>query len=280
MRSRPSTSGWPAPDALIGRRPAQREPAASSAAEMGSSVGDQLVELARLQAVVRGRREVVGERLDPLLGRPAGVGEPAGGVDEAAVAQPVHDRGQLGLGEVVDPAERLRRVDAHGERVEHVGLGAADPARTTRAATWPSPRCSRSMLAACQSRATGSSGTGSVRSPAYMTRPSVGALVAAFVSELGGARERRGCRRGRRGSAAAPPRSPARARRSAASGVVVSQTLGDVAGDLAVGEVVEGRVHHLGRRPGRAARRVPRSSRPSSCGGRAPPSPRSAPSEK
>src|SRR5260221_388730 len=36
----------------------------------------------------------------------------------------------------------------------------------TRAAMWPSPRCSRSRVAACQRRATGSSGTGSARSAA------------------------------------------------------------------------------------------------------------------
>ena len=37
------------------------------------------------------------------------------------------------------------------------------------------------MVAECHSRATGSLGTGRVRIPAYITRPSVGALVAALV---------------------------------------------------------------------------------------------------
>ena len=49
-------------------------------------------------------------------------------------------------------------------------------------ASWPSPRCSRSSVAACQSLATGSSGTSSARSPAYSARPSVGALTAARVA--------------------------------------------------------------------------------------------------
>jgi hypothetical protein len=68
----------------ISARGTYREPAASSAAGDGLKVRDELVELARLQAGVRHCGEVVGERLDPLLGLPAGVSEPAGGVDEVA----------------------------------------------------------------------------------------------------------------------------------------------------------------------------------------------------
>jgi hypothetical protein len=50
----------------------------------GFEIGDELVALARLQAGVRRRGKVVGDRLDPLLGRAAGVSEQAGAVDEAA----------------------------------------------------------------------------------------------------------------------------------------------------------------------------------------------------
>jgi hypothetical protein len=44
------------------------------------------------------RDQLVGEGLDPLPSLPGGVGEPAGGVHEAAAAQPVDDSGQLCLG--------------------------------------------------------------------------------------------------------------------------------------------------------------------------------------
>jgi hypothetical protein len=71
-------------------------------------------------------------------------------------------------------------VDAHIQRGEHVGLRAAD-ARADESGDVPSQRCSRSMVAECHSRATGSLGTGRVRIPAYITRPAVGALVAALV---------------------------------------------------------------------------------------------------
>jgi hypothetical protein len=86
---------------------------------------DQLVELVRGEHVVRRRGQLVGEGLDPLAGVPAGVGETTGGVQEAAVAQPVDDSGQLRLGEVVGPAELLR-LHAEGESEQDVGLGAAD----------------------------------------------------------------------------------------------------------------------------------------------------------
>src|SRR3954447_9573946 len=76
---------------------------------------DELVELERLQPVVRSFCEGVGQELDPALRRTSGVGEATGGIEEATVAQTVHDVGQAGLGQVVDPAERLRRVDAHVE---------------------------------------------------------------------------------------------------------------------------------------------------------------------
>ena len=94
-----------------------------------------------------------------------------------------------------------------------------------RAEMCPSPRCSRSSEAAWKRRATGSSGSGSARSAAYMGRPSIGALVAALVSSST-ARVKSGV----------STRSP-RIRRSAltqpswraaiaASGVVVLQTFG------------------------------------------------------
>src|SRR5215831_1517847 len=59
---------------------------------------DQLVELVRAEHVVRRRRQLVGEGLDPLPGLPADVGEPTDGVHEAAASQPVDDSGQLCLG--------------------------------------------------------------------------------------------------------------------------------------------------------------------------------------
>src|SRR5215471_19461741 len=124
----------------------------------------------------------------------------------------------------------------------------------TRPAMWPSPRCSRSMLAACQSRATGSWGMGRARSPAYMTRPSAGALV----EQLGGA--------GEPGSPGEVAEDPPQRRHAALLTRGVRRLgcgrvpdLGDVAGHLTVGEVVEGRVDHLGRSPaerGRASREV------------------------
>src|SRR5215212_4021173 len=80
----------------------------------GLELGDQLVELGG------------GEGFDPLLGLPTGVGEPAVGVDEPALAQAVHDRGQPLLRQVMDTPERLRRVDALLQCGEHVGLRAAD----------------------------------------------------------------------------------------------------------------------------------------------------------
>src|SRR6478672_5337270 len=54
----------------------------------------------------------------------------------------------------------------------------------TSATTWPSPRCSRSMFAACQSRVSGSSGIGSERRPAYITRPCGGALELRGLDEV------------------------------------------------------------------------------------------------
>src|SRR4051794_14947729 len=124
-------------------------------------------------------------------------------------------------------------------------LASVPPIRSeTRAAMWRSPRCSRSMLAACQSRATGSSGIVSARRPAYMIRGSVGAPVEAWARELGGERE------SRRLDAVAenPPQ-----RRDASlltRGVCRLRCggvphLGDVAGHLTLGGVVEGSVDHL-----------------------------------
>jgi hypothetical protein len=52
--------------------------------------------------------------LDPLPGLAAGVGAPAGGIHEAAVAQLVDDGGQLFPRQVVDSAELLR-LHAEGE---------------------------------------------------------------------------------------------------------------------------------------------------------------------
>src|SRR3954454_5934872 len=118
----------------------------------------------------------------------------------------------------------------------------------TSATMWPSPRCSRSMLAACHNRATGSSGIGSARSPAYMIRPSVGALIEA-LARSSAARASAGVSskspRMRR-SAATQPRSRAA---WAASGCGRVPNLGDMAGHLSVGEAVEGGVDHLGRDP-------------------------------
>src|SRR5437867_11457110 len=73
----------------------------------GLEVFDELVELVRLEDVVGRGGELVGERFDPFLGLPAGGGEPAVDADETAGTHPVHDRGQLGLGQVGDPAELL-----------------------------------------------------------------------------------------------------------------------------------------------------------------------------
>jgi hypothetical protein len=50
-----------------------------------------------------------------------------GRVDDVAPAKPVHDRGEVGLRQVVDAAEGLGRVDARVERQEHVALGPVDP---------------------------------------------------------------------------------------------------------------------------------------------------------
>ncbi len=92
------------------------------------------------------------------------------------------------------------------------------------AAMCPSPRCSRSMVAECHSRATGSPGTSRVRMPAYITRPSVGALVAALVVRSA-ARTRPGSRPvPRRGCAAGAALPRSRAATEAAGGIV-SQAL-------------------------------------------------------
>src|SRR5579859_1310521 len=85
-------------------------------------------------------RQLVGEGLGPLPGLSAGVGERAGGVYEAAVAQPVDDSGQLCLGQVADPLE-LFRPYSEGESEHDVGLGAAD-AVGEEGALWP-PRGAR-----------------------------------------------------------------------------------------------------------------------------------------
>lgn len=61
---------------------------------------DQLVELVHGQYVVGRCCQLVGEGVDPLFDLQAGVGERAGGVDEAAAAQPLDNSGQLCLGQV------------------------------------------------------------------------------------------------------------------------------------------------------------------------------------
>ena len=96
-----------------------------STSAMGSRASDQLVDLGRLEACVRRHGEVVGERLDALLGLPAGGGEPTVVVDETAGLHPVDERDELRRGEVVDPAEPLGG-HAHLEGDEDVGLEAAD----------------------------------------------------------------------------------------------------------------------------------------------------------
>ena len=123
------------------QRRALRRCGSRSAMSWSSSLGSRL-------SYAGAARSSVSD-LDPLLGLPAGVAEPAGGVDEAAGAHPVHDRGQLGRGEVVDPAELLRG-HALGERVQHVGLRPADALarpgrrcdrpRGARGAGWPRAR--------------------------------------------------------------------------------------------------------------------------------------------
>lgn len=65
------------------------------------------MELVEPEAFVRLGGEVVGERLDPLLGGAARFAEPDVICDQVAVAHPVDHGGELGRGEVVDPSKLL-----------------------------------------------------------------------------------------------------------------------------------------------------------------------------
>src|SRR6185437_12695843 len=87
--------------------------------------GHELVELVRLEALVGPRREVVGERLDPLSDGAARFAQPAVIPDQAAIAHPVDHGGELRCREVVDASE-LRRWHAHAEGEQDVSLKAAD----------------------------------------------------------------------------------------------------------------------------------------------------------
>src|SRR6476620_9753927 len=87
--------------------------------------GHELVELARLEAFVGLRREVVGERLDPLLDRATLFAEPTVIADQAAIAHSFDDGGELRGREVVDASELLRG-HAHVEGQQDVSLDAAD----------------------------------------------------------------------------------------------------------------------------------------------------------
>src|SRR3954451_3061037 len=71
--------------------------------------GHELIELAGLEALVGFRREIVGERLDALFDGATRSAQPTVIADQAAIAQPVDDGGELRRGEVVDASEILRR---------------------------------------------------------------------------------------------------------------------------------------------------------------------------
>ena len=77
------------------------------------------------EALVGLRREVVGERLDPLFDSPTLFAEPTVIADQAAIAHSVDDGGELRCREVVDASELLRG-HAHVEGEQDVSLEAAD----------------------------------------------------------------------------------------------------------------------------------------------------------
>src|SRR3990170_388261 len=87
--------------------------------------GHELVELARLEAFVGLRREVVGERLDPLFDSATLFAEPTVIADQAAIAHSVEYGGELRCREVVDASELLRG-HAHVDGEQDVSLEAAD----------------------------------------------------------------------------------------------------------------------------------------------------------
>src|SRR5262249_58723237 len=70
--------------------------------------GHELVELARLEAFVGLRCEVVGERLDPLFDGATLFAEPTVIADQAAIAHPVDYGGELCRGEGGDASEVFR----------------------------------------------------------------------------------------------------------------------------------------------------------------------------
>jgi hypothetical protein len=94
----------------------------------GFELGDQFVELGRREGVVRRGGELVGQGFDALLGLAAGVGEPPVGVDEPALAQSVHDRGQPLLPQVMDAPEGLRLLGC-GRTTREVGADGPQAAR-------------------------------------------------------------------------------------------------------------------------------------------------------
>ena len=98
--------------------------------------------------------------------------------------------------------------------------------RATSTATWPSPRCSRNVVAACHRARWGSSGRGSTWFAAASTRPAQSAAVAACqarsaASAVSGAATR-ASPHSRRSAASAPESRAA----SAAAGVVRAQASG------------------------------------------------------
>lgn len=88
--------------------------------------GHELVELTRLEALVGLRREVVGERLDPLSDGAALLAEPPVITDQAAIAHSVGYGSELRWPQVVDASELLRD-HAHVQGEQDVSLEAADP---------------------------------------------------------------------------------------------------------------------------------------------------------
>ena len=152
--ARPARSSWSAP--------AYCDPAATRTAASGSRSSISWVELVRLEGVVGRGGELVGERLDALLGLPTGGGEPAVGSDEAGGRIP-STTAELGARQVGDPPELLGG-HALGQRVQHVGLRAAD-ARGHEGGDVSVAAC-REAGSRRASRATGSVGTGSVRTAA------------------------------------------------------------------------------------------------------------------
>ena len=141
---------------LASGQPAESEfePVASSLSEMGSSEAISSSSSSGSSASCgASARASVSDSIRPLVAPPVFVSgrRHRGGPDRADL----HDLGQAGLGEVVDPAKRLRRVDPHSGQTGTLSQRWRRPFRRTQG----SRRMASSVAAMRRERDQGSDAT-------------------------------------------------------------------------------------------------------------------------